>query len=154
MESAGPEGGRCFQHQCLQRMVEQDKGKKDGLLHGLIRRALGLPGGFSGWWGHTRWVTISKIWLKQSNGLSITIWVWWWMNRGKATSTDLCFYCLVFLSLLVPSVLWHCWLGGRKGIRPVKNWVVGCWRGYLSGARCRLAHSPADATATHCLLLQ
>ena len=40
------------------------------------------------------------------------------------------------------SVLWHCWLGGRKGIRPVKNWVVGCWRGYLSGARCRLAYGP------------
>ena len=56
--------------------------------------------------------------------------------------------------LLVPSVLWHCWLGGRKGIRPVKNWVVGCWRGYLSGARCRLACGPADATAAHCLLLQ
>jgi len=30
-------------------MVEQDKGNKDGLLHGLIRRALGLPGGFRGW---------------------------------------------------------------------------------------------------------
>ena len=29
---------------------------------------------------------------------------------------------------LVLSVLWCCWLGGRKGIRPVKNWVVGCWR--------------------------
>jgi len=28
---------------------------------------------------------------------------------------------------------------------------VGCWSGYLSGARCRLAYSPADATATHCL---
>ena len=27
-------------------------------------------------------------------------------------------------------------------------------RGYLSGARCRLAYGPADATATHCLLLQ
>jgi len=26
--------------------------------------------------------------------------------------------------LLVPSVLWRRWLGGRKGIRPVKNWVV------------------------------
>ena len=25
-----------------------------------------------------------------------------------------------------------CW----KGIRPVKNWVVWCWCGYLSGARC------------------
>jgi len=23
-------------------------------------------------------------------------------------------------------VLWHCWLGGRKGIRPVKN--GGWWR--------------------------
>ena len=26
--------------------------------------------------------------------------------------------------------------------------------GYLSGARCRLAYSPADAAATHCHLLQ
>ena len=25
-------------------------------------------------------------------------------------------------------MLWCCWLGGRKGIGPVKNWVVGCWR--------------------------
>jgi len=27
------------------------------------------------------------------------------------------------------------------------------WSDYLSGARCRLAYGPADATATHCLLL-
>ena len=53
-----------------------------------------------------------------------------------------------------PSVLWRCWLGGRKGIRPVKNRVVGYWHGYLSGERCRHAYGPADATATHCLLLQ
>ena len=51
----------------------------------------------------------------------------------------------------MPWVLWRCWLGGRKGIRPVKNWVVGCRHGYVSGARCRLAYGPADATATHCL---
>ena len=38
--------------------------------------------------------------------------------------------------------------GGRKGIRPVKHWVVRCWRGYLSGARCRLACCPADTTAS------
>ena len=31
---------------------------------------------------------------------------------------------------------------------------VGCWCGYLSGVRCRLAYGPADATATHCLFLQ
>ena len=24
----------------------------------------------------------------------------------------------------MPSVLWRCWLGGRKGIQPVKNWAV------------------------------
>jgi len=29
-----------------------------------------------------------------------------------------------------------------------------CWHGYLSGARCRFAYDPGDATATHCLLLQ
>jgi len=28
-------------------------------------------------------------------------------------------------SVLLPSVLWHCWLGGRKGIRPVVG--VGVW---------------------------
>jgi len=28
-------------------------------------------------------------------------------------------------TLPLPSVLWRCWLGGRKGIRPVKNWEVG-----------------------------
>jgi len=49
------------------------------------------------------------------------------------------------------SVLWRCWLGGRKGIRPVKNLSGGCWHGYLSGARCRLAYGPADDTATHYL---
>ena len=54
---------------------------------------------------------------------------------------------------IVPSVLWRCWLGGRKGIWPVKNWVVRCWHSYQSGARCRLAYGPADITATHCLLL-
>jgi len=25
------------------------------------------------------------------------------------------------------TVLWHCWLGDRKGIRPVKNWMLVCW---------------------------
>ena len=32
--------------------------------------------------------------------------------------------------------------------------LVGCWHGYLSAARCRLAYGPADVTATHYLLLQ
>jgi len=46
---------------------------------------------------------------------------------------------LTRISFILPSVLWRCWLGGRKGIRHIKNWAVGCWHGYLPGARCRLA---------------
>jgi len=34
-----------------------------------------------------------------------------------------------------------------------KNWVMRCWRGYMSGARYRLfTCGPADATASHHLL--
>jgi len=32
--------------------------------------------------------------------------------------------------------------------------LVDDWHGYVSGARCRFAYGPADATATHYLLLQ
>ena len=63
-------------------------------------------------------------------------------------------YCVICYIFRMPSVLWRFWLGGRKGIQSVENRVVGCWRGYLPGARCRLAYGPADATATHCLLFQ
>jgi len=37
-------------------------------------------------------------------------------------------YCIALTSLHLPSVLWCCWLGGRKGIRPVKKtewWGTG-----------------------------
>jgi len=37
-----------------------------------------------------------------------------------------------------PSVLWLL-VGWQDGNPACKNWVVGCWCGYLSGARCRLA---------------
>ena len=42
-------------------------------------------------------------------------------------------------------------VGGKY--RPVKL-LSGGALAWLSGARCRLAYGPADATATHCLLLQ
>jgi len=53
------------------------------------------------------------------------------------------FFCV--LPMDVPSVLWRCWLGDSKGIRPVR--VVGYWRGYLSRARCRIVHM---ASLCHC----
>jgi len=40
------------------------------------------------------------------------------------------------------------WLGVRKSIRPVKNWVMRCWHGYLFRVRCRwFAYGPDDAIA-------
>jgi len=41
-------------------------------------------------------------------------------------------------------------VGQQKG-HPACKKLVG---GLLGGVRCRLAYGPADATATHCLLLQ
>ena len=58
-------------------------------------------------------------------------------NTQFCSQWQICIWCLV---VCWPSLLWPCWLGGRKGIQPVKNWVVGCWRVYLSGAWCRLAY--------------
>ena len=64
-------------------------------------------------------------------------------------------YLVNMFIFTVSSVLWSCWLGGRKGIRPVKNWLVWCWRGYLVWlsvwSEVQIAYGPADATATHCL---
>jgi len=71
-----------------------------------------------------------------------------------------CRYCktqsnyIHLFTMMTVTVVLRCWLGDRKGIRPVKNWVVGCLCGCLSGARCSFAYGPADATATHYLLLQ
>jgi len=39
-------------------------------------------------------------------------------------------------------------VGRQEGHPACKNKLVGCWC-CLSGARCRLAYGPADATATH-----
>ena len=71
------------------------------------------------------------------------------------------FGCCSYLLLLwytlftLPSVLWWCWLGGWKSIWPVKTWVMRCWCGYLSGARCTwLAYSWDYATVTPLSLLQ
>jgi len=62
------------------------------------------------------WLFIFRfdIWIKRSEPLSNLMVKYWKVHRDCETS-----------------VLWHCWLGGRKGIWPVKNCVVGCWRDYV-----------------------
>ena len=38
---------------------------------------------------------------------------------------NLWIFYFIFMASSMPSVLWRCWLGGRKGIRPVKNMSGG-----------------------------
>ena len=69
-------------------------------------------------------------------------------TRAQVTATNvaICFYeTQVYICALMLLVGW------QEGHPACKQTV---WRGYQSGARCRLAYGPADATATHCLSLQ
>ena len=62
---------------------------------------------------------------------------------------------LIVLVLGMSEVLWHYWLGIRNSILPIKNWVMWCWCGCLSAAKCKwFAYGPADATAIHNLFIK
>jgi len=63
----------------------------------------------------------------------------------SANSNILQCYAFSALTLLV---------GRQEGHPACKKLSGGVLAWYLSGARCRLAFGPADATATHYLLLQ
>jgi len=60
---------------------------------------------------------------------------------------------ILYIAFAFSALMLLALLGGRKGIWPVKNWVVVCCRGYLPGAMCRFAYSLGDAMATHRFLL-
>ena len=58
----------------------------------------------------------------------------YWVGVGCWQNHSHCLHCLFLVSdgiillmlyFLTPSVLWRCWLGGRKGIRPVKKLSSG-----------------------------
>ena len=48
---------------------------------------------------------------------------------------------------LFPSVLWHCWLGDRSGIRPVKNWVLVFWWWWYNWIFARLIAAVVTTTS-------
>ena len=88
-----------------------------------------------------------RTWRCQTPASVILCWVelsWllcaaaWWCTRpvlclhtpdrsgnSNTYAQSTCNYEQSSLLSLLPSVYWRCWLGGRKGIRPVKNWVAG-----------------------------
>jgi len=51
-------------------------------------------------------------------------------QHGLASTVQL--HCV-----LMSSVLSRCWLRINKSFWPVQNWVMRCWRGYLSGVRSK-----------------
>ena len=84
---------------------------------------------------------------------------WSLLNLSWYLMVPFIFFIHQFLHVLLPTIFdpfsaLTLLVGRQEGHPACKNWVVGCWHGYLPGARCRLAYGPTDATATHCLLLQ
>jgi len=59
--------------------------------------------------------------------LSTFTWISQWPVRSITRTDKKLSYMSNVTQLYTSWVLWRCWLGGRKGIWPVKNWLVGCW---------------------------
>jgi len=86
--------------------------------------------------------TFNYLWRKVAMYFSVVS-----ILMHKLTLTDHCLQWFAFSALMLL-------VGRQEGHPACKIRVVRYWYGYLSGVRCRLAYSPADAIATHCLLLQ
>jgi len=94
-----------------------------------------------------------------------------WRLRGKIIKNVLCYVVYDSLVVFVSLVFGFCYadtyiwvfcafsaltllVGRQEGHPACKKLSGGVLAWYLSGARCRFAYRPADATATHYLLLQ
>ena len=69
-----------------------------------------------------------KTWLKLPYSPRCNIPLLWTCRlfTGKLSSLITLFYYSYYIYTFA-SVLQHCWLGDRKGIRSVKNWMLVCW---------------------------
>ena len=67
----------------------------------------------------------------------------------------LIFCWLMWICKLMPSVLWRCWLGGRKGIRPVKklSGEVLAWLSVWSEVQTCIWHSWCHCHSFSCFRL-
>ena len=74
------------------------------------------------------------------------------LHRLQFTSYFICQSVSVFLILTICAFSTLAMLAERQEGHSGCKRVVGCWHGYLSGVRCRLAYSPADATTTSCFI--
>jgi len=93
-------------------------------------------------WCYCMWIIWTKYYLFITESFTIGF------LFASREFTHCCFitllYCFIPFSAFPFSAL-TLLVGRQEGHPACKNWVVGCWCGYL----CRLASDPADATATH-----
>ena len=83
---------------------------------------------------------------KYATGAFITVIILLLTHKSQITRVIRATICITSRQTVVVS---NVSLGVRKSIQPVKNWVMGYWRGYLSAVwRKWFAYGPADATAT------
>jgi len=78
------------------------------------------------------WSSIIELMMSMPSTVSLWLKKWWgsvshysgWRQQGHPAGLK---FCASYPLSLNPSVLWRCWLGGRKGIRPVKTewWGTG-----------------------------
>jgi len=58
--------------------------------------------------------------INYTSALFCTCYFSYWLMMNSLQSKAYILVCIAS-TVLLPSVLWRCWLGGRKGIRPVKT---------------------------------
>ena len=61
-----------------------------------------------------------------------------WIIKMSSCGLNVGMETFAYLPSLFRSVLWHCWLGDRKGIRPVKHWMLVCWWWWFDWSFTRL----------------
>ena len=88
-------------------------------LHGTLLRPNVLRTGKCSQWQFA----VARLWIMSSAALKL----WSVMLVSVMSTVQMCekMFCLWFFPywqwITLPSVLWRCWLGGRKGIRPVEK---------------------------------
>ena len=100
--------------------------------------------GWSIWWlvrgdwtNMTEYQTLQEsLWFQCGNFASYAPFYWERMKLLKMSLRDNVEGWLWTTSLAF-FVRWHCLLGNRKIIWPIKNWVMRCWFHCLSGVKCR-----------------
>ena len=109
------------------------------------------------WLQRSRWSCMCKV-RHQQQQWRPAHWLHWCLVSSRVCCVQQ-YSKLSWRWSLIFSIQFHCsssktaftaltLLVGRQEEHPAcKNWVMRCWCGYLSGARCRLlAYGPADAT--------